>query len=81
MNELTLKLFTKAMNRKTVPSDSDFGQWVLSANDIEKFARLIAEECVDCALWVGETNTLPIEPINTAHAIKLRIHNRFGIEQ
>jgi hypothetical protein len=47
----------------------------------QKFAELIVEECVECAIWVGNVNTNPIEPIHTAMAIKKRINSKFGVKE
>ena len=44
----------------------------------EKFAELIVKECIDCAIWVGQINKIPVEPIHTTHAVKLRIQKHFG---
>ena len=46
----------------------------------QKFAELIVRECMDCATWVGKTNTSPVEPIHTAHAINQRMRQQFGVE-
>ena len=47
----------------------------------EKFAELIVQECIDCAVWVGKNNHNPVEPIHTAHAVKRRIEKHFGVEE
>lgn len=39
----------------------------------EKFAELIVQECMDCALWVGKFNTSSAGPAQVAYAINQRI--------
>jgi hypothetical protein len=56
-------------------------KWYTDPDVLEYFAELIIKECVDSAVWVGNFNTKPIEPIHTAMAIKQRINNRFGVEE
>ena len=50
-------------------------------SDMEKFAELIIQECMDCSLWVGKMNKNAVEPIHTAHAINLRIKKHLGFEE
>ena len=57
------------------------GRYKVTEVDIEEFAQLIVQECMDCATWVGTVNKNPIEPINTAYAINKRIKKYFGVEK
>lgn len=58
----------------------NISEWQVFPSDMEKFALLIVQECMDCATWVGKTNTAPVEPIHTAHAINQRMQQQFGVE-
>jgi hypothetical protein len=49
--------------------------------DIQKFARLIVQECMACSTWVGKMNTNSVEPAHTAHAVNQRIKQHFGVEE
>ncbi len=44
----------------------------------KKFAKLVINECISAAEWVGKHNTTPVEPKHTAYAIKTRIKNQLG---
>jgi hypothetical protein len=46
----------------------------------KEFARLVIEECVACAYWVGKFNTEPALPAATAKAFSLRIKTHFGVD-
>ena len=80
MNELTIKLAEQASDET-----SKEVAWVYNQNKwqvlfTQKFTELIVQECMDCATWVGKTNTSPVEPIHTAHAINQRMRQHFGVE-
>lgn len=45
----------------------------------EKLVGLVIRECMNCATWVGQVNTHPTEPVNTAHAINRRIKTTLGV--
>jgi hypothetical protein len=63
-------------------SQKDFSYyWVESAEDIEKFAKLIVRECMACSTWVGKVNNYAIEPVHTAHTINQRMKEHFGVEE
>jgi len=70
IKELYLHAFPPSLNDSTVCRMS-----------AEKFAELIVKECIDCAVWVGKSNHNPVEPIHTAHAVKRRIKQHFGVEE
>jgi hypothetical protein len=53
----------------------------IQGDNFQKFAELLVKECIDCAVWVGNNNHNPVEPIHTAHAVKRRIEKQFGVEE
>jgi hypothetical protein len=54
----------------------DFRNW-----EMEKFAELIINDCVNKAEFVGKHNKHPIEPIHTAKAVVIGISKWFKITQ
>jgi hypothetical protein len=63
-------------------SQKDFSYyWVESAEDMEKFAKLIVRECMACSTWVGKVNNYAIEPVHTAYTINQRMKEHFGVEE
>ena len=49
--------------------------------DLEKFAELIVRECIDCADFVGQVNIASGYPNSTAHHVKQKIKQHFGVEE
>ena len=47
---------------------------------VEKFAELIVKECIDCADIVGQVNIASGYPNSTAHHVKQKIREHFGVE-
>ena len=48
--------------------------------NLEKFAELIVKDCLYCSTMVGMYNNIPVEPVQPAQAINMRIKKRFGVE-
>ncbi len=46
----------------------------------EKFAELIVRECIECADIVGKSNLASGYPNSTAHHVKQKIQEHFGVE-
>ena len=73
--------FEKLMYQAGLLADGSWGDMdQYDQEAVAKFAKLIVRECMDCATWVGKTNTSPVEPIHTAHAINRRMRQHFGVE-
>jgi hypothetical protein len=49
--------------------------------DPKKFAELIVEECINCADIVGRVNLASGYPNSTAHHVKQKIKQHFGVEE
>jgi hypothetical protein len=49
--------------------------------DKEKFAELIVRECIECADMVGKNNLASGYPNSTAHHVKQKIKEHFGVEE
>jgi len=47
----------------------------------QKFAELIVAECVKCADIVGRANLASGYPNSTAHHVKQKIQEHFGVEE
>ena len=47
----------------------------------QKFAELIVGECMECADIVGKSNLTSGYPNSTAHHIKQKIREHFGVEE
>jgi hypothetical protein len=73
MNEQLIgDLFAEATRRMTGSSSREFSQ---------KFAELIVRECIDCADIVGQVNIASGYPNSTAHHVKQKIREHFGVEE
>jgi hypothetical protein len=48
---------------------------------LEKYAELIVGECMECADIVGKSNLTSGYPNSTAHHIKQKIREHFGVEE
>ena len=53
----------------------------LKQSEIEKFAELIVNECIECADIVGKANLASAYPNSTAHHVKQKIKEHFGVEE
>ena len=49
--------------------------------DPKKFAELIVRECIECADMVGKNNLASGYPNSTAHHVKQKIKEHFGVEE
>jgi len=47
----------------------------------QKFAELIVKECIECADMVGKNNLASGYPNSTAHHVKQKIKEHFGVEE
>jgi uridine kinase len=47
----------------------------------KRFAELIVRECMECADIVGKSNLTSGYPNSTAHHIKQKIREHFGVEE
>ena len=47
----------------------------------EKFAELIVRECIECADKVGKNNLASGYPNSTAHHVKQKIKEHFGVKE
>jgi hypothetical protein len=53
----------------------------LDASEYEKLVELIVKECVECADIVGKANLATAYPNSTAHHVKQKIKQRFGVQE
>ena len=60
------------------PTENSGEGWIF---DKEKFAELIVEECINCADIVGRVNLASGYPNSTAHHVKQKIQEHFGVEE
>jgi hypothetical protein len=49
--------------------------------DLERFAEKIMKECIECADIVGKANLASGYPNSTAHQVKQKIKQHFGVEE
>jgi len=49
--------------------------------DLERFAEKIVRECIECADIVGKANLASGYPNSTAHQVKQKIKQHFGVEE
>ena len=47
----------------------------------KRFAELIVRECIECADMVGKNNLASGYPNSTAHHVKQKIKEHFGVEE
>ena len=82
MNERLTQLYRSVRSKEALASQDQFNSAnVLLGSEVEKFAELIAQECMACSTWVGRANKYAIEPIHTAYTINQRIKEHFGVEE
>ena len=82
IRELAEQAGLKYYNWSTIESniiDGDFKYPRLE--DYKKFAELIVRECIDCADIVGQVNIASGYPNSTAHHVKQKIREHFGVEE
>jgi hypothetical protein len=77
MNERIKELVKQA----TLPGYMLGESYVQSRLDEQKFAELIVGECMECADIVGKSNLTSGYPNSTAHHIKQKIREHFGVEE
>jgi hypothetical protein len=53
----------------------------MTLEQFEKFAELIVQECIECADIVGKSNLASGYPNSTAHHVKQKIQEHFGVEE
>lgn len=51
----------------------------MDASEYENLVKLIVNECIECADIVGKTNLASAYPNSTAHHVKQKIKERFGV--
>jgi hypothetical protein len=49
--------------------------------DLERFAEKIVKECIECADIVGQVNIASGYPNSTAHHVKQKIREHFGVDE
>lgn len=52
----------------------------LDASEYEKLVKLVIKECINCADIVGQANLASGYPNSTAHHVKQKIKEQFGVE-
>jgi hypothetical protein len=88
MNERT-RLLSEQAHRSTADELADLQRVHNRTYDLnesaaiynEKFAELIVAECIECADVVGKANYVSSYPNSTAHHIKQKIKEHFGVEE
>ena len=79
MNERIIrKLLAEALDNDTVIASRTFGHWPLYDEDLEKFAELIVQECIDIIAPYTVRMSKPGEEY--LHPI-LEIKEHFGVEE
>jgi len=81
MNERIQELAEQARQyaNSMYPSGLDIPKWGPAYH--EKFAELIVQECIECADIVGKSNLASGYPNSTAHHVKQKIREHFGVEE
>ena len=81
MNQDTLIRLEKEAEKIVlqIPASLDCDEFTSLFN--EKFAELIVRECIECADIVGKANLTSGYPNSTAHHIKQKIKEHFGVEE
>ena len=82
MNERAVELYKQAVTFAYNTAGKDAGKGtVIESLTAEKFAELIVRECIDCADIVGQVNIASGYPNSTAHHVKQKIREHFGVEE
>ena len=66
---------------KVLQSETEDAKVEIPKAFIDKFAELIVKECIDCADFVGQVNIASGYPNSTAHHVKQKIKQHFGVEE
>jgi hypothetical protein len=81
MNERIRELAVQAGHRYYPSSNSGPLRVEYLTPELEKFAELIVKECIECADFVGQVNIASGYPNSTAHHVKQKIKQHFGVEE
>ena len=82
MNERAVELYKQAVTFAYNTAGKDAGKGtVIESLTAGKFAELIVRECIDCADIVGQVNIASGYPNSTAHHVKQKIREHFGVEE
>ena len=86
MNERIKELFKRAGGKTSVRNLASNPVQVVETHElwddrIEKFAELIVKECIECADTVGKNNLASGYPNSTAHHVKQKIQQHFGVRE
>ena len=60
---------------------AQYDECIPSIHYWEKFAELIVRECIECADMVGKNNLASGYPNSTAHHVKQKIKEHFGVKE
>ena len=82
MNERAVELYKQAVTFAYNTAGKDAGKGtVIESLTAGKFAELIVRECIECADMVGKNNLASVYPNSTAHHVKQKIKEHFGVEE
>jgi hypothetical protein len=82
MNERLTELYRSCRPKEALASQDEFKSAnVLLGSEVAKFAELIVRECVECADIVGKSNLASGYPNSTAHHVKQKIREHFGVTE
>ena len=82
MNERAVELYKQAVTFAYNTAGKDAGKGtVIESLTAGKFAELIVRECIECADMVGKNNLASGYPNSTAHHVKQKIKEHFGVEE
>ena len=82
MNERAVELYKQAVTFAYNTAGKDAGKGtVIESLTAGKFAELIVKECINCADIVGRVNLASGYPNSTAHHVKQKIQEHFGVEE
>ena len=76
MNEQIAALIIKTVGKEGVINSQAFGHWALTDDDLEKFAELIVQECLE-RVWYSREDGING---NVSEVIKDRIKEHFGVK-
>lgn len=77
MNENVRNLWRRAGGSYDPGNQNTWAQFTIS--NPEKFAKLIIQECIECAEQTGRIKKGAVDPIHTADDIVRRINSRFNV--
>ena len=78
MNERITKIVIDTLGKEGVVNSRAFGHWALSDEELEKFAQLIVQECIDIIAPYTVRMSRPGEEY--LHPIQ-EIKQHFGVEE